>query len=159
MDLRSLLVETHAHMPPAHILGDVPEPDATRHFSNIPHSIADIVAHMDFWQSWFLRRCRGESAPMAASALLGWPNVAEGGWTALRERFVSGTEEAAALASQADLLEQLVHPAIEFPPLAGYKVRDALVHVASHNSHHLGQIIILRQLMGSWPPPSGSWTW
>jgi len=96
---------------------------------------------------------------MAASASLGWPSVAEGGWTAVRESFTSGLEQAAALAGQIGLLEQLVHPAIEFPPLAGYTVRDALVHVASHNSHHLGQVIILRQLMGSWPPPSGSWTW
>src|SRR5262249_50212495 len=159
MDLRSLLVETYAHMPPAHILGDVSEPDAMRRFTGVQHSIAEIVAHMAFWQSWFLRRCRGEFAPMVASASLGWPNVAEDGWTAIRERFSSGTEEAAALAAQPGLLEQLVHPAIEFPPLAGYTVRDALVHVASHNSHHLGQAIVLRQLMGSWPPPSGSWTW
>jgi hypothetical protein len=35
----------------------------------------------------------------------------------------------------------------------------ALVHVANHNAHHLGQIVLLRQLMGRWPPPSGSWTW
>jgi uncharacterized damage-inducible protein DinB len=158
MDLRSLLVETYAHMPPANILADVSEQNAMRHFTSIPHSIAEIVAHLDFWQRWFLRRCRGESAPMAASASLGWPNVAEGGWTEVRERFASGTEEAAALAGQAGL-EQPVHPAIEFPPLAGYTVREALVHVASHNSHHLGQVILLRQLMGSWPPPSGSWTW
>src|SRR5262245_7367193 len=125
MDLRSLLVETYAHMPPPQILADVAEPDAMRHFTGIPHSIADIVAHMDFWQSWFLRRCRGEFAPMAASASLGWPNVAEGSWTSLRERFASGIKEAASLAGQSGLLDQLIRPAIEFPPLAGYTVREA----------------------------------
>ena len=31
-----------------------------------------------------------------------------------------------------------VSPPIEFPPLANYTVGDALVHVATHNSHHLG---------------------
>ncbi len=52
-----------------------------------------------------------------------------------------------------------ITPPIEFGPLASYTVRDALVHVAQHNSHHLGQVILLRQLMALWPPPSGSWTW
>ena len=157
--LRSLLSETHAHMPPAHILADVAEEDAMRQVSNVPHSIAEIVAHMDFWQSWFLRRCRGEAEPMVTSASLGWPKVVAGTWTDVRERFIAGIEQAAALADQTDLLEQPVHPAIEFPLLGNYTVRDALVHVANHNSHHLGQIIILRQLMGSWPPPAGSWIW
>ncbi len=52
-----------------------------------------------------------------------------------------------------------VSPAIEFPPLAHYTIGDALVHVATHNSHHLGQVVLLRQLHGAWPPPAGSWTW
>jgi uncharacterized damage-inducible protein DinB len=52
-----------------------------------------------------------------------------------------------------------VSPPIEFPPLASYSIGDVLVHVATHNSHHLGQVIVLRQLMGKWPPPAGSWTW
>lgn len=70
-------------------------------------------------------------------------------------RFVSGLD-AAALDSVGD---RVIAPAIEFPPLAGYTVRDALVHIAQHNSHHLGQVILLRQIMGRWPPPSGAWTW
>ena len=55
--------------------------------------------------------------------------------------------------------DQLITPAIEFPPLAHYTVGTALVHIAQHNSHHLGQVILLRQLMALWPPPAGSWTW
>jgi uncharacterized damage-inducible protein DinB len=85
--------------------------------------------------------------------------VAGEGWTAVRERFTAGIQEAADLTSQADLLEMPLNPAIEFPPLAAYTVRDSLIHMATHNAHHLGQIVILRQLMGCWPPPAGSWTW
>ena len=118
MQLRSLLVDTHAHMPPAQVLEDLSEQDAMRRISNLAHSIGDIVAHVEFWQSLLLKR---------------------GG--------------------QPDLLEETIYPALEFPPLASYTVRDALVHVANHNSHHLGQIITLRQLMGAWPPPGGGWTW
>jgi uncharacterized damage-inducible protein DinB len=52
-----------------------------------------------------------------------------------------------------------VTPPIEFPPLTHYTIADALTHVATHNAHHLGQVILLRQLAGTWPPPAGSWTW
>ena len=52
MDIRHFLVETHAHMPPAQILEDVSEADAMRRLSETIHSIAEIVAHMGFWQDW-----------------------------------------------------------------------------------------------------------
>jgi len=50
-------------------------------------------------------------------------------------------------------------PPIEHALLAGYTVRDAIEHMAAHNSHHLGQVVLLRQMLGAWPPPSGSYTW
>jgi len=31
--------------------------------------------------------------------------------------------------------------------------------MAAHNSHHLGQVVLLRLMLGAWPPPSGSYTW
>ena len=144
-------------MPPAHILEGVSEDDALRRVSGLSHSIGDIVAHMDFWQRWFLHRCGGGSEALVTSASLGWPGISAGAWTNLRQQFLTGTEAAAAF--EPDRLDRPLLPAIEFPPLANYTVRDALIHVAGHNSHHLGQIITLRQLMGSWPPKAGSWTW
>jgi uncharacterized damage-inducible protein DinB len=74
----------------------------------------------------------------------------------VHDRFVAGLERAAAFG---DRSERPLAPAIDFPPLAHYTIGDAIVHIAQHNSHHLGQVILLRQLMGLWPPPSGSWTW
>ena len=55
--------------------------------------------------------------------------------------------------------ELLTEPVEYLAPLAHYSRRDVFVHVATHNAHHLGQVILLRQLAGKWPPPSGSWTW
>jgi uncharacterized damage-inducible protein DinB len=72
---------------------------------------------------------------------------------------IEGQSHAAALGSDADRLDAPLSPAIEFPPLAHYTVRDALVHLAQHNSHHLGQVIMVRQLLRRWPPPQGAWTW
>ena len=157
MNLRHLLVDTYVHMPPPLILSDLTDEQAIGKSGAAPHSIAEIVAHMSFWQDWFLKRCRGEAEPMAAQAALGWPAVETGNWLSLRNRFLSGLEEASTL-SRGDLAVVLT-PSIDFPPLAHYTVGDALTHLAVHNSHHLGQVVLLRQMLGIWPPPSGSWTW
>jgi uncharacterized damage-inducible protein DinB len=160
MSLRELLVETFIYMPPERALEGLSSEMAERHASATVHSIAEIVAHMTFWQEWFIRRLRGESEPMAPSAALGWPAVEPSSWPVLRDRFVRGLDEAAAIGQQgAARLDALVTPAIEYPPLAHLTVRDALVHIATHNAHHMGQVITLRQVLGVWPPPAGSWTW
>jgi len=156
MNARLLLIDTHAHIPPVSALEQLDVADAERRVPGAPHSIAEIVAHMAFWENWFVRRCHGIADPVPAPAARGWPAVAAGSWPALHAEFVRGLEAAAALEAEGD---RTVAPAIEFPPLAAYTVRDALVHIAQHNSHHLGQIVLLRQLMDLWPPPSGAWTW
>ena len=155
MNPRELLIETYPHMPPPRALEQLATEQAERRLPGATHTIAEIVAHLTFWQDWFIDRCRGEATPMIASAALGWPAVAAGSWPAVHRRFIAGLERAAAL----DALDEPVTPAIEFPPLARYSIRDVLVHIAQHNAHHLGQVILLRQMMECWPPPSGSWTW
>lgn len=151
------MIETVCHIPPAKALEGISTADAERHVEQVAHSVAEIVAHMAFWQEWFCQRCEGTAAPIVGRAGLGWPAVASGSWPAIRDGFLAGLDRAAALGA-ADP-GRPVTPAIEFPPLAQYSVRDALVHVAQHNAHHLGQIIVIRQLLGQWPPPAGSWTW
>ena len=159
MNIRHLLLDTFAYMPPAHILGDLSEADAMQRACGNVHSIAEIVAHIGFWQDWLLHRCRGEGVPMAQRAAEGWPVVPDGSWFGLRDGFLNGLREAAEMGDDQARLQESLAPAIEFPPLASYTIADALVHVAAHNAHHLGQIITLRQIMGKWPPTSGSWTW
>jgi uncharacterized damage-inducible protein DinB len=155
MNPRELLIETFPHIPPARALEALSPDEAERRLSGVPHSVAEIVAHLAFWQEWFCDRCAGVSAPMATSAAHGWPAVASGTWPSILERFLSGLERAATMRDP----DRALAPPIEFPPLAHYSVRDALVHIAQHNAHHLGQVILLRQMMGRWPPPSGSYTW
>jgi uncharacterized damage-inducible protein DinB len=159
MAIRELFVDTFAYMPPHRALERLSAEDATRRVPGSTHTIAEIVSHLDFWQAWFLKRCEGIAEPMAISAAAGWPPVSAAGWDELRTSFLDGLELASALGDDPARLDLPVRPAIEFPPLAQYTVREALVHVATHNAHHLGQVITLRQLLATWPPPSGSWTW
>jgi uncharacterized damage-inducible protein DinB len=156
MQGRELLIDTYPHIPPVHAIAALTPEAAERRLPSTDHSIADLVAHMAFWQEWFLQRCQGVAEPIAAPASRGWPEVQPGSGPAVHDRFVSGLARIAALLDRGD---EVVTPAIEFPPLAHYTVRDAVVHVAQHNSHHVGQVVLLRQLMGLWPPPSGGWTW
>jgi uncharacterized damage-inducible protein DinB len=157
--MRELLTDTLAYLPPARALEDLTADAADRRVAGASHSIAEIVAHVDFWQRWFCARCEGVDEPMVTSAADGWPPVRPGSWNAVQERFLAGLARAASLADDESQLNRRIAPAIAFPPIANYTVRDALVHVATHNAHHLGQVIVLRQMMGLWPPPSGSYTW
>ncbi len=38
-------------------------------------------------------------------------------------------------------------------------VENVLASIANHNAYHLGQVVLLRQLLDSWPPPSGGDSW
>lgn len=157
VNTREWLVAPIAHLAPEKIVDDLTAAQAEAAPQGAPHSIAVIVAHMAFWQDWFYDRCVGRATAMPASAAPGWPAVAAGDWPRVRDAFVTRLRQMAEF--DADAGAKRVTPAIEFPPLAHYTVHDALIHVATHNSHHLGQIVLLRQLMGAWPPPAGSWTW
>jgi uncharacterized damage-inducible protein DinB len=158
MDARQLLVDTHAHLPPASTLAAIVPHDAVRRVGELPHSIADIVAHMTYWQEWFTARCEGRDEAMPSSAAVGWPAVTGDEWPALADRFVAGLDRLAQVVAQHPP-DAPITPALEPRMLAGYSFRDAWEHVAQHNAHHLGQVVVLRQLLGIWPPPSGSYTW
>ena len=44
-------------------------------------------------------------------------------------------------------------------PMRIMTVREQLESLAAHNAYHLGRIVLLRQLLGWWPPPKGGFTW
>ena len=158
VDIREFLVEPIGYIPPARALEGLSPADAERRIPGANHSVAEVVAHMTFWLDWFVRRCEGEAVPMPARAETGWPPVARGSWPELQRQFFAILERATALSERARL-DDPISPPLEFEPIAHYRIRHAIVHMASHTAHHLGQVIVLRQLLGTWPPPAGSWTW
>jgi uncharacterized damage-inducible protein DinB len=158
MNPREMLIDTFAYIPPARVLEGLTPEQADSHVPGATHSIAQIVSHIAFWQNWFCRRLDGVHEPMVSAAALGWPEPLAGSWPEPEKQFLTGLERLVAHGGP-ERLDELVAPAIEFPPLAHFTIGDALAHVAQHNAHHLGQVVLLRQLMGLWPPPAGSWTW
>ena len=59
MNYREHLSSSVAYLAPAKALEGLATEDAERRLSGATHSIAEIVAHMAFWQDWFLARCLG----------------------------------------------------------------------------------------------------
>ncbi len=141
-------------MPPDQVLAGLSADDAARRVAGVTHSIVEIVAHMVFWQTWFLNRCSGTPVPPPAHAAAGWPPATTADWPRMRDEFLNGLGQAVALPAHGR-----IDPPLEFPPMADYGIEDALTHVAQHNAHHLGQVVTLRQALGLWPPPGGSYTW
>jgi uncharacterized damage-inducible protein DinB len=159
MRLHSLFQGAHAFISIPAALAGLSDAAATAKPASSAHSIAEIVAHMRFWQRWFLDRCDGVAIPVPVPASLGWPTVSAGEWEPIRVAFEADFGRALALTEDEARVANVVTPAIEFGPLGEYTVRDALTHIALHNAHHLGQVITLRQQVATWPPPAGSWTW
>ena len=122
------------------------------------HSIYEELWHLVWWQDFILEEVRGVERSNPDHAAETWPDrhapadVAEA--RDLVRRFLTGLNRAVALASDADGLDE---------PVGKYTVkhtvRSLLETLLSHNSYYLGKIVLLRQLIGIWPPPSGGDTW
>ena len=158
MNIHEFLIEPIGYIPAVHALEGLSAADAERRIPGANHSVAEVVAHMTFWLDWFVRRCEGESVPMPEHAAAGWPSISRGSWPEVQQQYFAALERASALTERARR-DDPISPPLDLPSLAHYRIRDAVVHMATHNAHHLGQVIVLRQLLGSWPPPAGSWTW
>jgi hypothetical protein len=81
-------------------------------------------------------------------------------WPALMERFLLGAAQAAAAARDAERRDQPIKcPSRPGHPVRVMSVRDQLESLGAHNAYHLGRIVLLRQLLGAWPPKSGGYSW
>ncbi len=141
-------------------LSGITHEQATAKPCDSPHSIADILAHLNFWQGWALVAIKSEHQPMPAKAADGWVGLT-GAWENLVSEFFKGLEEAKTLSDDAALLQKPFDPDSKigwgFEKLSvGEAVLDV---IAVHNAHHLGQIILLRRMLGAWPPEGGGSTW
>lgn len=146
--------------PPAVVLEGLTEEQATAKPHGLPHSIADIVGHMCYWQDLFNGIAQQGFTGLPEHAEEGWPSMEAGEWDALRERFLASVELTQQLALTCDRLdEKLLPDDFPVPFLQRESVGSGLLHAAVHSSHHLGQVVTLRQLLGLWPPKAGSMTW
>lgn len=133
---------------PAAILAGLPGAEACRRVEGLPYSIAQLVAHLNWWQQARLDLAQGGELPDFQPGRDDWPAVSVEDWPALVEAFLGSGTAIAALATDPAALKRQV--------FADYCVGDMLVSHASHNAYHLGQVALLRRLLGCWPDRDGS---
>jgi uncharacterized damage-inducible protein DinB len=126
----------------------------------LPHSIAEIVAHMLFYQDLVNNVTTGAPLMLPRHASEGWPAVAVDGWDSLRERFLAALRRGEELTGNAAALSRRLLPeGQEFFGFEKHTAGSLMADIAAHNAHHLGQVVTIRHLLGAWPPPQGGMTW
>jgi len=162
-ELALTFVGDSAHTPPSHILEDLNEEIARRRVAGAPHTIYAEVWHAAYWQQVMLDRVQDRGTPSPEHNAMSFPDEAAARaerWADLCARFLRGTDEAAAIADGGEeKLQQVVLCPSPSSPQRRMTVREQLESFAAHNAYHLGRVVLLRQMMGTWPPPSGGLTW
>lgn len=142
------LYGTNSHVHLLSALEGVDARTAGRRVDGFPHSIHQILGHMIFWQDIALARIEGREYDAGEHAEDGWA-FPEGprddiDWAASVENLAHGLRRVEAH------LEEVGDSEVA--------LRNVRM-VQGHNSYHLGQIVTLRRILGSWPPPKGGDTW
>ena len=162
--LLELLHGAGAHADPVACVDDIPAELAGRQLEGYPHSIWQIVFHMNYWMDYELRRIQEQEPPYPKHAAESWPPIsdppAELEWKREVRRFADLIEDLALLAeSGPELLRRevsAIHPA---NAERSSSVLAVLWQTVVHNSYHVGQVALLRRALGVWPPQAGGDTW
>jgi uncharacterized damage-inducible protein DinB len=160
----AIIAESYAAAP-SHILEGLSEDLAHRELPNTPHTIYAELWHMAFWQQITLDWIAGIETPFPGQPSDGFAQKSsteqpQETWDQLRNRFLHAAEQAATAAQETSRLDQPIRcPSRPGTPTRIMSIRDQLISLAAHNAYHLGRIVLLRQLLQAWPPPSGGYTW
>lgn len=164
-ELQRILIADGVGAPPSHVLEGVDDQLAHRRIPGAPHTIYEEVWHLAFWMEISLDWVAGKLTPYPEHASEGFPATttepwAAIPWAALKDRFLSGLASAAAVAGNPAEMDAPIVCLSRVPDeQRSMPARDQVEGIATHNAYHLGRIVLLRQLLGSWPPPSGGDTW
>jgi uncharacterized damage-inducible protein DinB len=162
--LTELLRGKGAHADPLACVEDVSVESAARQVEGFPHSIAALVFHMNYWMDYELRRIRGERPAYPDHNSESFPSgsfpLGADDWDQLRKQFTSLLNDFAGLANSSS---EEMHRQIEASHAGDTKLAGTLEAVlwqmVTHNSYHVGQIAMIRRVLGAWPPRGGGDTW
>jgi hypothetical protein len=115
--------------------------------TGLPHSVAELVAHVNWWNRWMLDIIEvGSLYPQSAKGT--WPLPED--WQAIKSEFYELLVRIDAHAARSDLASPINHDET---------LGELLADFALHTAYHFGQIVTVRQAIGAWPPPGGGDTW
>ena len=132
-------------------LSDLSAEQAATRPAGLPHSVAELLAHTNWWLAWMLEVIEtGRAAPYPAHASDTWPAAGPADWEHLKSEFYRLLARVDTHTSRPDLQSPVNHDET---------LGELLADFALHTAHHFGQIITVRQLIRAWPPTSGGDTW
>lgn len=162
--LIELLRGEGAHADPVACIEDVSAEVAARVTPGFPHSIGAQVFHMNYWMDYELRRIRGLLPKYPEHNTESFPAVTcpadAREWDALRNTFSDLLKDYAALGeSSPQELDRQIESVHDGDKRVAGTLGAVITQMVAHNSYHVGQIAMLRRVMGIWPPRAGGDSW
>ena len=148
-DLKKLLIGRLAHVQFEEILSGVPFDLQGTRPEGAEHTLWEVLEHLRIaqWDILEFSRDPGHLSPSFPEGY--WPETAippgELSWAGSCARFETDLLEMVDLVTDPD--QDLIAP---FPHSTGQTLlREALL-IADHNSYHLGEMVLLRRMLGCW---------
>jgi uncharacterized damage-inducible protein DinB len=162
--LIELLHGKGAHVDPVACVEDLSADVAAKQVEGFPHSIGQLVFHMNYWMDHDLRRIRGENPKYPEHNSESFPSqsipVDAQEWDRLREEFFALLHETAEFANSGrEELDRGIEPTHPSHKERAASLEAALWQLVAHNSYHIGQIAMIRRVLGVWPPRAGGDSW
>jgi uncharacterized damage-inducible protein DinB len=162
--LTELLHGKGAHADPSACVEDLSADLAGRHVEGFPHSIAQLVFHMNYWMDYELRRICGHKPPYPEHAAESFPPAASRAnaqeWDGMRKQFAAHLADLVALAnSPREQMQRQIETIHDGDTKVAGTLESVLWQMVAHNSYHTGQIALIRRTLGAWPPRGGGDTW
>jgi uncharacterized damage-inducible protein DinB len=135
-----------------------------RRVDGFPHSVWQQLGHMNYWMRYEVGRIDGSDPEYPEQASMSWspePAPRDGAaWDAEVKGFETLLGELARIArsGEAELRRSIASPHSSHEGV-DTTILGILWQTAVHNSYHLGQVAMLRRMLGAWPPPGGGDTW
>jgi uncharacterized damage-inducible protein DinB len=161
--LTELLRGKGAHADPIACVEDISAEVAERLVAGFPHSIGQLVFHINYWMDYELRRIRGERPAYPEHSSESFPRTAAldtAEWARLRTEMANLLGEFAALAkSSPQELRREIESAHDGDKNVAGTLEAVLWQMVAHTSYHVGQIAMIRRVLGAWPPRGGGDSW
>jgi len=137
-----------AHVDTATVFDGLDWQQAGEKNGDFPHSVWELLFHMNYWQYFMLDILEGEMPDGENADAESWPPTtgpeSEEEWEAAVVYFRKGLDMAETEAGKA--LDEQVSAGSEATRA------DCLQTIVLHNSYHAGQVAFARKIMGAWPP-------
>lgn len=147
-----LLCGRGARVEPAEALRGLEPAVAGRRPAGVEHSAWQLLEHLRLAQRDLLDYGRAAEYTEPRWPDDYWPRDPEPprpeAWQESADAFLADLEEACAMAADERIDLAAFIPRSE----GGATILGQLLLVADHNAYHLGQLVLLRRLLGAWPP-------